>query len=228
MSKTGLKGVFLGVESCQSRTLKELNKFSTIDGKSVASAEEYKELFLISKELCKENDLKLKIGNINILADSTFEEFKESILFIKNTESTYNVEGLVRPLGLFENTLIKERYKRKGFLEEINITEDWQNKVRYAYKILDPKLRKFNELWQSYNVATFDFRLQLLRKTYLLDEKSHEMKYYRALRDIELLLVDDLIRAVDNDIDPKESIEIALNKTKDLNKICVCDVNYNE
>lgn len=199
MSDSGLMGIFLGFESPTYRVLKELNKAATIDGRSFSSEQEYLGAFHESIELAKDLGLKLKLGNINILADSTFEEVKSSIQFICDNDILYNVESVIRPIGIFGDTLIKRKYQRKGYIKATSVNDDWQNNVRFCYNFKDPQVNDLFNYWQSYNVPTFLFRMDLLRRTYLQKDGSKEMIYFKKLRDIDFTVAEGIIQAINND-----------------------------
>jgi len=79
------------------------------------------------------------------------------------------------------------------------VNDDWQNNVRFCYNFKDPQVNDLFNYWQSYNVPTFLFRMDLLRRTYLQKDGSKEMIYFKKLRDIDFTVAEGIIQAINND-----------------------------
>lgn len=173
LKKAGLYNVFLGVESGHNKVLKSLRKGTT------------REENLKAVKILRELGIDVEVGFIMIFPDTTIDEIKENLDFI-------------REMHVFQPYRLGSRlYTDPGF----EITEDLERKdvvvgniLEKHYRIDDVQVKMYYELWSE----LYPFVLPLINKLLLFQlhvlwddvmlKKSAEMEYEIVDRMINLLL----------------------------------------
>lgn len=126
MYNAGIKTLFLGIESGSDSQLQRYNK-------GVTAAENE----IIIKKL-SEYPFVLDIGFIMFDAETTMDELRENLTFIKECDLQLNMSRFAKTLRVVPHTSLYAKYKNRGYISsDINFEE-----MYYEYRFIDPTIHE--------------------------------------------------------------------------------------
>jgi len=206
MKKAGLITVFIGIESGNDETLKLFNKRSCVS----------KNTRVI--ELMEKIGINVEIGFIMFHPYETLEQLRENLEFFKrNRYVADNISSYVNSLFVYPSTVI-----HKKLLADNMLLEEYSIAQPQAYKYVDSRVAKVNELMKKINSDELYALWEELQKMFNLILKAERYEGFinvsdfrkgcnevkNELIDANLELFQKILWFAEEDIDGEEGEEI--------------------
>jgi len=218
MASTGLAGVFLGLESSIPSDLRVYRKNLTVFGKQFdLDAATLEQMVSNVKIFCARHNLRLKLGWVNVHADSCLSDVKDSIAFLERNHLLYNVGSIIKQVAVYRGSTIFKQYASRGLITEFDEGAEWMDK-KCPYQIIDPQVSRLIGYFKRFKTLVLPKEDELRTNIRFVgldaDNSITEFKYYRLHRDVEYSVTMHFIKLVEQNAPDKEFLDAIVGAQK--------------